>query len=81
MEEVKIITLDDGIDYQELDSLIYNQDKYILLSNVNDPKDICIRKIQKENEKEYICRIEEEKIKIILSLFVEKNRDILEGNN
>ena len=40
MEEIELITLEDGIDYIEVDSLTYGGEKYILLSNVNNPKDV-----------------------------------------
>lgn len=38
--ELKVYTLEDGIDYAVLDEI----DNYVFLANVNDPKDVCIRK-------------------------------------
>ena len=53
--DVKVYTLEDGIDYAVLDEI----NNYVYLANVSDPKDICIRKdigeelVGLDNEEEF----------------------------
>lgn len=75
MIEVNTMILENGVEYTEIDDLIYNDTKYVLLSNVNDVKDSCIRKISVEDNEEYICRLKDEnEFEKILNLFLEKNK-------
>lgn len=75
MIEVNTLILENGIEYTEIDKLIYNNTEYLLLSNVKNVKDSCIRKIEIENDEQYICRLEDEKeFDMILDLFMEKNK-------
>ena len=75
MVEVNTIVLENGIEYTEVDDLIYNNTKYILLSNIKNVKDSCIRKISNHDDKEYLCRLEDEKeFEIVLNKFIEKNK-------
>ena len=74
MIDVNTMILENGVEYTEIDSLVYNNNKYILLSNIKNVKDSCIRKITIENNEEYICRLDDDnEFDIILSLFVKKN--------
>ena len=74
MIDINTIVLENGIEYTEVDSLIYNNSKYLLLSNIKNVKDSCIRKISIDNDCEYICRLDDDnEFDIILSLFVKKN--------
>ena len=75
MIEVNTLILENGIEYTEVDKLVYNNTEYLLLSNIKNVKDSCIRKIEVENNEEYICRLEDEnEFDIILDLFMEKNK-------
>lgn len=75
MIDVNTIVLENGIEYTEIDNLIYNNTEYLLLSNIRDVKDSCIRKIEVENNDELICRLDDEnEFDIILDLFMEKNK-------
>lgn len=75
MLEVNTMILENGIEYTEIDSLVCDNIKYVLLSNVNNVKDSCIRKVSFENNKEYVCRLKDEfEFDKILNLFVEKNK-------
>ena len=75
MIDVNTIVLENGIEYTEIDKLIYNNIEYLLLSNVKNVKDSCIRKIEIKNNEELICRLEDEnEFDIILDLFMEKNK-------
>lgn len=73
--EVDTIVLENGIEYTEIDDLIYNNTKYILLSNINNVKDSCIRKISIQDNEEYLCRLDNDnEFDMILDMFLEKNK-------
>jgi len=75
--DIKTIVLENGIEYTEVDDLIYNNTRYILLSNVKNVKDSCIRKISIEDNKEYLSRLDNEReFDTILDLFLEKNKTL-----
>jgi len=80
MEESNTVILENREEYSIVDTLNYNNNEYYLLSNVNNLKDICIRKVVEEDVK-YICRLGVEELKIVYNMFLEKNKHILEGNN
>lgn len=74
MIDVNVMVLENGIEYTEIDSLIYNNKKYVLLSNIKDVKDSCIRRIEIEDNEEYIYRLDDDdEFDLILSMFVKKN--------
>lgn len=77
MIDVNMITLENGVEYAEVDCLVYNDTKYILLSNINNVKDSCIRKISIENDKEYLSRLNDDKeFDLILDLFMKQNKTL-----
>ena len=77
MIDVNTIILENGVEYTEIDKLIYNNTEYLLLSNINDVKDSCIRKIEIDNNEEFISRLDDEnEFDIILDLFMEKNKSL-----
>lgn len=75
MIEINTVILENGIEYTEVDDIVYDNVKYILLSNINDVKDSCIRKIIILNNEEYISKLDSDReFDIVLSLFMEKNK-------
>jgi len=75
MIDVNTLILENGVEYTEIDKLVYNNTEYLLLSNVKDVKDSCIRKIEIENNEEFVCRLEDDnEFDIVLDLFMEKNK-------
>ena len=77
MVEVNTIVLENGIEYTEVDTLIYNKTKYILLSNAKNVKDSCIRKIEVEDNCEYLCKLDsDEEYDNVLELFLDKNKTL-----
>lgn len=76
MIDVNTFVLENGIEYTEVDMLDYNDNKYLLLSNINDVKDSCIRKLVVEVDGEYVCRLDDEEFDVVLNMFVEKNKDL-----
>lgn len=74
MMEVNTIILENGIEYTEVDNLFYNDIKYVLLSNINNVKDSCIRKIIIKDNEEYVYRLKDNnEFDTILKLFLKKN--------
>lgn len=75
MIEVNTMILENGIEYTEVDDLVYNNTKYLLLSNIKNVKDSCIRKIVIENDEEFVCRLDDDsEFDIVLNLFIKKNK-------
>lgn len=72
-----VVLLENNEEYNVVNSVTYKEEKYILLSNTTNQKDICVRKLKKENDKEYICRLKDEELNEVLNLFLKEN-NILE---
>ena len=72
-----VVLLENNEEYNVVNSITYKEEKYILLSNTTNQKDICVRKLKKENNKEYICRLKDEELNEVLNLFLKEN-NILE---
>ena len=60
MKEVKVVTLEDNIDYIVISKVNIDNNTYLFLANENDPKDLCIRKEITENNIEYLVGLENE---------------------
>lgn len=72
-KEYNIITLEDNLEYAELETISYNNNEYILLSELNNPENFCIRKIKVKNNEEYIVGLDsDEEFNTILKLLTEK---------
>lgn len=77
MIDINTVVLENGVEYTEIDELTHNDTKYVLLSNVKNVKDSCIRKIEIEDNEEYLCRLDNDnEFDIILNLFMEKNKTL-----
>ena len=70
-EESNTVLLEDGSQYAVAKTLEHNGEKYMLLTSMVNPKQICIRKIKKEANSEYVCRLEENEFDTILNLFID----------
>lgn len=81
MEQSDTVVLENNEEYNVVNRLVYNDLEYLLLSNVSNVKDICIRKIKKEGKNQYICRLEDNELKTVFDKFVESNKYISGGNN
>lgn len=72
-KEYNIITLEDNLEYAELETISYNNNEYILLSELNNPENFCIRKTKIKNNEEYIVGLDsDEEFDTILKLLTEK---------
>ena len=77
MVDVNVVTLENGLEYAEVDYLVYNDIKYVLLSNIKNVKDSCIRKISIEDSKEFLARLDDDReFDIILELFMKQNKTL-----
>lgn len=75
MIDINTIVLENGVEYTEVDDLVYENTRYILLSNVDNVRDSCIRKIIVIDDLEYISELDNDKeFDNILKLFLEKNK-------
>ena len=73
MEKEYNVVMLDGVQYTEIDRLEHNNNTYVLLSNFENPKDFCIKKVTIEDGKEYIVGLEtEEEFNDILRLIGKK---------
>lgn len=76
MEDVEIITLEDGKDYMVTDEFEINKVRYVYLTNEEDIADICIRKINIINNEEYLVGLDsEEEFKNALQEFLNQNKN------
>jgi len=75
--DMEIITLDDGKDYFEVDTLEYNGNKYLLLSEVDKVKNVCIKKSFFRDGDEYLESISDEDNTLLSEMFIDKNKDIV----
>lgn len=75
MININTVILENGVEYTEVDDLMYENTRYILLSNIDNVKDSCIRKIIVIDDLEYISKLDNEKeFDNVLKLFLEKNK-------
>ena len=73
MEDIEVLTLEDGNTYNVIDRKELNGFSYLLLSNTNNSKDICVRKELKKNDKEYIAMLSsDEELKLVLKEFAKE---------
>lgn len=74
MEDIETnVVMLDGIEYTEICRLDDNGNTYVFLSNINNPKQFCIKKLIKENDKELTLGIEsDEEFNHLYELFMQK---------
>lgn len=75
MEEVKTIVLEDGLEYFLLDELEIDNNKYYFLANMQNHKDICVRKQEIDNGEEYLVTLDSEnEVAKVLAHFAHKHK-------
>lgn len=72
MTYVDAYKLENGQFYNELGKIEQDGVKYLLLSNENNSRDICIRKLEKRDNNEYICQITKEEFEVMMKMFIDK---------
>ena len=73
MQEVEVITLEDNKDYNVMKKIEQNGFTYLLLSNVDDDTDICVRKEINKDDSSYIAMLSnKEELDSVLKLFAKE---------
>ena len=76
-KEVKTTILDNGREYFLVDETIINGVKYYYLSNMKDPKDICVRKEEVENGIPFLSTLDDiDELMQALEAFRNKQQNI-----
>lgn len=67
---MKTIILDDNTEYVLLEEITINNTNYTLFSNINDPKDITLRKTKYEDNESYFVGLDskEEVEKVLMHI-------------
>ena len=75
MEEIEIVTLEDGEEYYEVARINNENTWYIYLAGKNNPKEIVIRKNVIINGEEYIEGLkDQEELKLAINLYQSQNK-------
>ncbi len=70
--DVTIVTLDNGKDYYVLKDITANNKRYCYFSNIENQHDICVRRVEQENNKSYFCYLDsEDEFRQAMKLFTE----------
>ena len=82
VEDINVITLEDGIEYAIIDEIKHGDKKYIFLANINDYQDFCIRKVITEKDGEFLVGLDDDaEFDLALMLFAKnKKQEIGEIN-
>ncbi len=76
MEELEIITLDDGRDYIITDEFLIDGVKYVYLTLEGDIGTFCIRKINIINNEEYLVSLNDKnEFEMALEQFMQKHKN------
>ena len=68
-----VIKLGDNIEYTEIDRVTYNHNTYVILSDLDNPNDFCVKKLINENNYEYIIELNnKEEFNNVLKIFIDK---------
>ena len=68
----------DGTLYLEIDRKKLDNVEYLLLSNVENPENVCIRKIVKKDNQEYLSKLRNTEFHDVLKHFLENNENLFE---
>ena len=74
MKDIECIILEDNIEYGIIEKIKYKEREYLYLSNINNPKDFCIRKVI---GKVLFSLDDETEYNFAMELLKEKHIDIL----
>ena len=67
--------LEDGKEYYIIDTIVNNDDKYLIFAN-DETKDFAVRKVVNNNNKECITKLDSnEEYELVIALFNKKCKD------
>lgn len=73
-QEYDVIILEDGQEYAVIDEITENNNTYVYLSNLQDEKDFCIRKVAHQGTEEVLIGLDnDEEFNQALMYFTNKN--------
>lgn len=68
-----VIKLGDNTEYTEIDRVNYNHNTYVILSDLDNPNDFCVKKLINENNYEYVIELNtKEEFNNVLKIFIDK---------
>ena len=68
-----VIKLGDNTEYTEIDRVNYNHNTYVILSDLDNPNDFCVKKLINENNYEYVIELNtREEFNNVLKIFTDK---------
>ena len=72
--DIDVITLENNLNYLVLDTILNENNKYLVLVNKDDEKDIVIRKVIKKDNREYLIKLDtEDEFEEVMSIFYDKH--------
>ena len=74
MVQVKAYLLENEHYYNEIDSVYYNDTKYMLLANEDDQDDICIRKFIHVNDEDCLSLLTDDEFEKVREILIDKNK-------
>ena len=77
-EKVSVLTLDNGKEYAVLEKIINNNHNYLILFEENNPKNVVIAELYEGKDPYIELNLEDEIIKEVLQIFVEKHPEYKE---
>ena len=76
VNNINVITLEDGIEYAIIEEIIHNDKKYVFLTNVNDYEDFCIRKVIVDENEEFLVGLDDDaEFDLALMLFAKNHKE------
>ena len=72
---IDVIKLENGKEYGIIDTIIHNNSNYLVLSNVLDNADFCVRKVINKEGREVIIKLNNQnEFEEIMEMFYNKHR-------
>ncbi len=73
-KEYNVVVLEDGTEYAEINKINLNEKTYLLLVNLKNDNDFCIRRLINENGEEVLIGLDsKEEFDQILNIFLKNN--------
>lgn len=73
-KEYNVVVLEDGTEYAEINKINLNEKTYLLLVNLKNDNDFCIRRLINENGEDVLIGLDsKEEFDQILNIFLKNN--------
>lgn len=75
MIDIDIVTLEDGFEYEVIDAFSNKDNDYLVLQKRDDERALCLRKVLKENDEEYMVKLDNDnEFAEIMEIFYKRHR-------